>query len=82
MLTFCLYILPILGTLFCSFFYIRFVDRETTRTYIPRLARWIMNICCFIPIVGWLTFGIWLYVFSNDKTEFKKNKITDFFINN
>lgn len=82
MLTFILYILPILGTLFCSFFYVKFIDRERSLSYIPRIVRWIFNICCFVPGVGWVIFAIWIYEFFNDETKFKQNKITDFFINN
>lgn len=82
MLTFILYILPILGTLFCSLFYVKFIDKNKTKLFIPRLARWVMNFCCFIPALGWLTFGIWIYIYSSNETKFVQNKITDFFINN
>lgn len=82
MLSFVLYILPILGTMFCSFFYFKFIDKDNTISYVPRLARWLLNIICFIPVAGWLTFGVWIYIFSSKETKFIQNKITDFFINN
>lgn len=82
MLTFFLFIIPILGTIFCSFFYVKFVDKNATTSYIPRLVRWVLNIMCFIPIIGWVTFCVWVYIFSSKETKFLENKITDFFIKN
>lgn len=82
MLTFFLYILPVSIVLFCQIFYIKHVDKDKTSVFIPRLARIILLLFSFIPIIGWLCAGIWIYIFCSYETKFKPNKLTNFFIEN
>lgn len=82
MLTLFIYILPILAVVFCHIFYTKYIDRDNSSFFVPRLGRIVILLFSFIPIVSWICAGIWIYVFFSCDTEFKSNKITDFFINN
>lgn len=82
MLTFFLYLLPLFGTVFCHVFYRKYIDRDKTTNFIPRLVRIVLSMFCFVPVIGWLTFGIWIYVFCDKGTKFIPNKLTNYFINN
>lgn len=82
MLTVIFYILPMIGTIFCSFFYVKNVDKKNSEIFIPRLIRISSIILCFIPAFGVFTFIAWIVIFMYDGTTFKENKLTNFFMNN
>ena len=81
MITFIFYILPIILTILLVTFYSKYVDRDKC-SFAPRLFRWLSLIIVFIPFFGIIIFGVWCYICMSKETEFKPNKITDFFINN
>lgn len=81
MLTFILFVLPLIGTIFCHIFYAKYVIKDKSKL-VPRLLRITMSVLSFIPVIGWITFGVWIHIFNDSKTKFKPNKLTDFFINN
>lgn len=81
MLTFILFVLPLIGTIFCHIFYAKYIIKDKS-TLVPRLLRITMSVLSFIPVIGWITFGAWIYIFNDSNTKFKPNKLTDFFINN
>lgn len=82
MLTFIFYILPIIGTIFCSLFYAKNIDRDSSCLFIPRLIRIFFIILCFIPAFGIVTFIAWIVILVCDDTTLKENKLTNFFMNN
>ena len=81
-MTFFGYILPIILTILLISFYAKYIDKDKTITFIPRLFRWLSLLLVFIPVLGIVVFGIWIFVCFSHETSFKQNKITDFFINN
>ena len=82
MLTFIFYILPIIGTIFCSLFYAKNIDKESSVMFIPRLVRIFSIMLCFIPAFGIVTFIAWIVILVCDDTILKENKLTNFFMNN
>ena len=81
MFTFCFYVLPIILVIFYSIFYSKFIIKNND-LFVPRIARWLSIILSFIPIIGVIITVIWTIAFCDERTKFKENKITNFFINN
>lgn len=81
-MTFVFYILPIILTFVLSLFYSKNVDRDKSRVFVPRIVRWLAMLLSFIPVIGIFIFIGAFYICITSDTEFKQNKLTDFFINN
>lgn len=81
-LTFFLYLLPIIGTIFCQTLYWKSINKEKSSFFISRLIRILLLVVSFIPVFGLVVFCFWCWVLTNEDTVLNKNKITDFFINN